>query len=501
MTANDHRSARLNKLLDTVLKGKTNLDTPGRCKQFIEAICVQPDPPLCIENLIQSSCGISSIQAAIRADVTITGINEHAVNLLLYIQAPAVKTISNGDVLAKILGAIVEASSFWLAFIDAFKERKLEEAGQTCFAWVLFHLIRIPSDTASPHLTLAQEVQPLLLGSPYLEVRVLGQKIKNTISVLSSSPSTTLTQDDITPGGRHDNDFAEFREIAILPTADELASSEPPFLRPSSALDDPCTEESRQAIYLDNQFRLLREDMIYEMREELQILLGHQKGKKHRGLVVEGLYLCGCDLGTSDRCKKWSLVFQCNNQFRDLSKVKPAKRKDWLKEHPRFLKHQSLTSLIVDGKVLAFPTIRRDEDLLLMSKPQIVLELEGEMAMQNLLLRIKSAEQIKLIQIDVAVFAYEPILNALKSMKVLPLSHELLFWKEGSAPGNLTLPDKLRSAVVRIKNWPGTDVGKWLGMKTIILDPAQERSLLSGLTQEVSIIQGPPGEFMILILK
>jgi hypothetical protein len=149
---------------------------------------------------------------------------------------------------------------------------------------------------------------------------------------------------------------------------------------------------------------------------------------------------------------------------------------------------------------LAFPTIRRDEDLLLRSKPQIVLELEGEMAMQNLLLRIKSAKQVKLIQIDVAMFAYEPILNALKSMKVLPLSPELLFWKDGSAPGKLTLPDKLRRAVDRIKCQAGTDVGKLLGSKTIVLDPAQERSLLSGLTQEVSIIQGPPGEFMILIL-
>ena len=174
--------------------------------------------------------------------------------------------------------------------------------------------------------------------------------------------------------------------------------------------------------------------------------------------------------------------------------MNPPKRKAWLKSHPRFLKHQSLTSLIVDGQVLAFPTIRRDEDLLVKNKPQIVLELEGEMAMQKLLLRMKSAADVKLIQIDVAVFAYEPILNALKSMRVLPLSAELLFWGQGSAPGLLTLPYKLKGVVDHVRS--GADVGKLVDLPNqTILDAAQQRSLINGLTQKLSIIQGPPGEF------
>ncbi|KAF8958975.1 P-loop containing nucleoside triphosphate hydrolase protein [Flammula alnicola] len=353
MAANDQRSARLNRLLDTVLKGASNQD-PQR-----------------------------------------------------------------GQFLTRILNAIVESSSFWMAFTAAFKERKLTEAGHKCFAWALLHLIQIPTETVSPHLTLAKEVEPLLLGSPYIDVRNLGQKIKHTISVSSSSPSTTTAQDDITPGGRHDNDFLEFRDIAILPTADELASTEAPFLRPSAALDDPHTEENREALYLDNQFRLLREDMIYEMREELQML--------------------------------WVLKGQKASRLAE--------------SHPRFLKHQSLTSLIVDGEVLAFPTIRREEDLLVKSKPQIVLELEGEMAIQKLLLRMESATHVKLIQIDVAVFAYEPVLNALKGMKVLPLSTELLYWKEGSAPGQLTLPRKLKVVVDYMKALRGVDIGTLVGLK------------------------------------
>jgi len=491
MAVSDQRSGRLNRLLDAVLKGKTQLGTPTQCKQFIEAICMQPDPPLCIESISSSPCGISSIQEAIRTDVSVSGINEHSVNLLSYIQAPAIKTLNGGQFLTLILNAIAKSSSFWMAFTAAFKEQKLTETGQKSFAWTLLHLLQIPNETVSPYRTLAKEVEPLLLGSPYIDVRNLGQKIKHTIS-----SSSITTQDDITPGGRHDNDFVEFREITILPTADELTSTEPPFLRPSAALDDPRTEETREALYLDNQFRLLREDMIHEMREELQIALGPQKGKMFHGFVVEGLHLLDCDVGPPTRRIRWLLVLQCEEEFRQFHRMDLAKRKAWLKNHPRFLKHQSLASLIVDGQVLAFPTIRRQEELLVKSEPQIVLEVEGGMAMQKLLLRMKSATHVKLIQIDVAVFAYEPILNALKSMKVLPLSTELLFWKKGSAPGMLTLPHKLKVVVDHVRAQSGADAGKLVNLPKVVLDAAQQKSLINGLTQKLSIIQGPPGGFL-----
>ncbi|KAF8065345.1 P-loop containing nucleoside triphosphate hydrolase protein [Lyophyllum atratum] len=492
--AADQRSIRLNRHLDTVLKGKSNLVTAQQCKQFIEAICIQPHPANCIERVFVSPQGLPAVQAAIRNDLTDKALNGQAVDLLTYMQDPAIKTISRGQILTRVLNAIVEASSFWTTFIAAFKERRLEEAGQKCFAWTLHNLLLIPTESVSPYLDLAKEVEPLLLSSPYLSVRTLGQHIKHTISVSSSSTSTTVDQDEITAGGRHDNDFAEFREVAILPTTDELASTEAPFLRPSAALDDPRTEETRESMYLDNQFRLLREDMIHQMREELQIAQGRQQGKQHRGLVVEGLQIEDCDLGDSCRRSKWSLIMQCKDEFPEFRKLGLAKRKEYLKDKPRFFKHQSLTSLIVDDEVVAFPSIRRVEELLVKNKPQIVLELQGEVAIQKLLLRMKSAKQVKLIQIDVAVFAYEPILNALKSMKVLPLSAELLFWKEGSVPSHVELPPKLNDVVDRMRSQRGTDVGRLLGLnKKIILDPAQERSLLSGLMQKLSIIQGPPG--------
>ncbi|KAF8065342.1 P-loop containing nucleoside triphosphate hydrolase protein [Lyophyllum atratum] len=496
MSANDQRSARLNRLLDTILKGKINLETENQCKQFIEAICIQPDPPQCIERVTLSPHGLPSIQAAIYTDISADAPSELGLSLLTYIQAPAIKTLNNGQLLNQVLRAIVESSSFWTSFITAFKERKLDVAGQISFAWTLFHLIhQIPAaETTSPHFALAKELEYLLLTSPHIDVRNLGQKIKLVTSTPLSSPSAALAQDDIAPGGRHDNDFVDFRDIAILPTADELASTEEPFLLQSAAYDDPSTEANRQALYLDNQFRLLREDMIYEMREEMQIVQGKQQGKKSRGFVIQGFGILRCDVGDGQRRTKWSLVMECHDDFPQFYKLSPAKRKQYLKDNYRFLKHQSLMCLVVDGEVLAFPSIRRDEELLVKDPPQIVLELDGKAAIEKLLLRMKSAKQVKLVPVDVAVFAYEPVLSALKKIRLIPLSDDLLFWKKGSVPSRLTLPSRLHSVVNFIKSAPGADIGSLLRLnKKINLDLAQQKSLLAGLTQSVSIIQGPPG--------
>ncbi len=488
------RGAKLSKLFSTILQGK-ELTNASQGSQFLEALCLQPDPPGCIDRIIASKGGLRSLQEAFRLDLSQTFLNGLATDTLLYLQAPGIKRISSGQYLTKTLQAIVEPPIFWTVFVDAFKAKQLSEKGQQCFAWVLLQLILIPSDTVSPYVSLADNLLPIILRSSHPDIRTIAQKIKNTISVASTSP-IAITKDDIGPGGRHDNDFPDFREIAILPTTDELASTEAPFLRPSSDLDDPSTEEHRETLHLDNQFRLMREDMIYEMREELQISLGEQKGKKRRGIVVDDIKMLDINLGDEDRRNKWAVVFQCSADLPQLQKIKdPAKRKASLrKDNVKLLKNQSLACLLVDEKVLAFPSVRRDEDLLAKNPPEIVLEFEGETSTQNFLLKMKSAKKVKLIQIDVALFSYEPILTALKRMKVLPLAQELLFWKDGSELSQPLQPFALQSAIHSFERNPGQDLQAVLSLgKSIILDRAQAMSLLSGLKQNVSLIQGPPG--------
>ncbi|KAK0214970.1 P-loop containing nucleoside triphosphate hydrolase protein [Armillaria fumosa] len=488
------RGAKLSKLFSSTLEGR-ELTKASEGSQFLEALCFQPDPSACIDRIIASKAGLRPLQAAFRFDTSQAFLNGPATDTLLYLQAPEIERISSGQYLTKALQAIVEPPIFWTPFVEAFKAKQLSEEGQKCFAWVLLQLILIPSDTISPYVCLAEDLLPTILKSSHPDIRTIAQKVKKAISVASTS-LVPITKDDIGPGGRHDNDFPDFREIAILPTADELASTEAPFLRPSSDLDDPCTEEHREALHLDNQFRLMREDMIYEMREELQISLGKQKGKKRRGIVVDGMKMLDISLGDEDRRNKWAVVFQCSTDLPQLQKIDGlAKRKASLrKENAKLLKNQSLACLLVDETVLAFPSVRRDEDLLAKNPPEIVLEFEGEMSTQNFLLKIKSAKEVKLIQIDVALFSYEPILTTLKRMKILPLAQELLLWKDGSELSQPSQPFALQSAIQSFERNPGQDLQAVLSLdKSVILDRAQATSLLSGLKQNVSLIQGPPG--------
>jgi hypothetical protein len=434
-----------------------------------------------------------------RADLSISFLNGPASAFLQYLQAPALKTIGGGQFLVKIILAIVEPPIFWTSFVDAFRARSLQETGQLCFAWLLLQLILLPRESADPYRNVAEDHSTIncLLNLTQPDARAIGQKIAN---IISTSAAVDQPDGAFGPGGRHDNDFVDFREIAILPTSDEIASTEPPFIRRSSALADPETETIRAAMYLDNQFRLLREDMLHEMREEVQLLTGSKKGRNNRGLAVDGLALLDVYYGPEGKRCKWGLTLQCKDDLPQLKGQNGAKeRKAFLMDNSqgkKILKHQSLACLVVDDKVLAFPTIHRDEELLAQERPIIVLQFGGARGITKVLLKLKIAKNIKLVQIDTAIFSYEPVLTALQQIKDLPLSRELLFWKEGSTVDLVRHSSKMESVVQRIQRDPSQDLCSYLiGLsKSIILDTAQGASLLSGLTQTVSLIQGPPGD-------
>lgn len=67
------------------------------------------------------------------------------------------------------------------------------------------------------------------------------------------------------PGGRHDNDHRNFRNIRILPTADELRCNIPSILPSASGKNGFI--ENPVACLLDRNFRLLREDSVSNMKE------------------------------------------------------------------------------------------------------------------------------------------------------------------------------------------------------------------------------------------
>lgn len=366
----------------------------------------------------------------------------------------------------------------------------LNTDAQQCFGWLLHELICLPPEQSVIYRTLAQNIsiQRQLLESSSFDVRTLGQRIKH---ILSTFNSPCRDETDFSPGGRHDNDFVDFRQVAILPTADEILSEEDPFLRRAETIDDPENTEKRLVTHLDNQFRLLRDDMLVEMRDELQIIFGKKKGK-HKGLIIDGLTVLDTVCGDPRKRHPWRMRLQATTDLRHLFHCKPKDRKKYLMEKRNVFKHQSLTCLVLDGEIVAFPTIARDVDQLAEQLPIVTLQFTGKTSTEKALLRLKTARSVRLVQIDTAVFAFEPILRGLQELKDMPLVDELLFWGPESP---IPQPSHAPTAFIgQLETDPTRDLQDLLyTTNSVHLDDSQASSLLTGLKQRVSLIQGPPG--------
>jgi hypothetical protein len=501
MSQEDPRASRLARYFHDVLSGSRTLSTSKDGERFIEAVCSQPDQPTCLQKLVANAAGLSSVQNCLWFDTSPAFLNGPATALLKYFQDPRLRGICGGYFLQQVILQIVDPPIFWDSFVRAYKCDDLEKRAQQVFGWLLLELISLPDMKYVAYIGVAQDptIQQRLLSSSELEIRTIGERIKHIVANLASP----VTPDgEWGPGGRHDNDKEDFRLISIHPTADELVSSEPAFLRFLQTVENHEPKDSRPAVHLDNQFRLLREDMLGEIREELHIALGRKKGR-HRGIVIDELVPTGVDFGTSGNWKQfWGLKLKCNTDFNKLfkTKVDPKKRKSHLTANPNTFKHQSLACLIVDGDVVAFPTIIRNEDLLIQTPPIVVLQLTGDASTHKALLRLKTAKIVKLVQIDTAVFSYEPVLRRLQDIKELSLADELLLW-DPSHPTKEPpfIPTQIVTSLERDSS---KDLQQLLDTpKPIKLDASQGASLLMSLTQRVSLVQGPPGEHRNRLIK
>ena len=73
---------------------------------------------------------------------------------------------------------------------------------------------------------------------------------------------------DPRPGGKHDNDLADFRRIALIPTVEEvMAPVKDEYLPPDRQANRFLSDN--QSHILDSQFRLLRADLVRPLREKL----------------------------------------------------------------------------------------------------------------------------------------------------------------------------------------------------------------------------------------
>jgi hypothetical protein len=241
--------------------------------------------------------------------------------------------------------------------------------------------------------------------------------------------------------------------------------------------------------------------MLYELRDELQLALGSQKrrrGTKITGLQVVDLYLRESrPRGKNIHWVKCGLQLECGEDLSIFQGVNLKRREKHIEDAKHFLRHQSLACLQSENETIAFVTINRDTALLANPKPIIAVQLEGDAGLAKVFERIKKSDNLTLIQIDTALFAYEFVLRALQQTPSLPLSEELLLWKPGSFPQEIEIHKQATPVVNALRLNPYCDLKTLLRTKDHIqLDTSQSKSLLLGLVQRVSLIQGPPGEFI-----
>jgi hypothetical protein len=501
MSLDPARAARLRKTFEAACSGQQKL-TSRTHRLFLEAICADPVPAATLHTLATSPNGIQSVKDAIWSDISPIFCNGLPSDLIEYFSTSDLAIVAGGELLRRVLLAIVDPPIFWTAFVQAHKTGQLTPKAERSFAVLLLRLLELlPEDRVGPFRELAQVpaiINPLLQSS-HADIPDLAAKIK---ALSETHVVRTSARADCSPGGRHDNDMVDFRAIAILPTADELASKKAPFIRTSDYLDDESTESTRTVDHLDNQFRLLREDFLYEMREELAFLK-NSKRKSTRQTVVDELVLHSIHYepfqnpqeSRGPKRVSWGISLRCKQDLPQMRGLEDAdERKAWFtdKKNRTFLKHQAVVLLLADGNELVLGALHRDEDMLASSPPILIVQLTGEASIVGALPRLKSAKSIKLIVLDAALFAYEPVLKALQQMNKVPLDEDTLFWEPGVSPSmSSTTASQLVSALQRN---PSCDLQPYLKTSSSIrLDQSQSDSLLSGLTQTVSLIQGPPG--------
>ena len=479
------------------MAGKRSVRSPQDAQLFLEAVRSQPSPSQCVEILVSSASGLDAVRDAVRVDLSAPFVASHTLLFLRYLADPGVKALVDGQFLRQVLLVVTNPPTFLNALIDLFSSRQIPENVIYPFAWLALELLSLPPDMPVDVANLVACVadSEQVLKCQDHTTRELGYKIQKIVQ-LRRSPSQGAQPGG--PGGRHDNDKADFRLIRTYPTTDEFLSTQTPYYLTSA--DVLATDmEERPRVHLDNQFRLLREDMLAELREDIQVAMGKKKGNR-RATPLGNLVPVGIDVGdgTTGRYKRSTLLLACHAGLQWLQGQHAQARKKMLKDHPSLLKHQAFGVLCRGHEILGFASVHRDIDNLAKDTPIISLQFIDHSSLRQALLSLAlpTRSSVQFFVVDTPVFAYEPVLLGLQRATDIPIL-DLLVDPSSISDSSFEIPEQLRPLVAKLETSLSDGDG------TVRLDAAltgqtqvdesQLAALLLALRSPVSLIQGPPG--------
>lgn len=462
--------------------------TAGKAKLFLDAACAQETASVCIERIVSKPAGMEAVRYAVRADLTPSFIQSSTLKFIEYLCDPSIKALANGQLLQGILLVIIEPPTVWRAVVALFLSHKLPEDCLKPFGWLVGEVMSLPSTV---DLDLAEDFRAVvtdghLLRSSTHETREFGYKIKHLLELKTSPHPTTGSYG---PGGRHDNDFDDYRQIRIFPTTDEFLSTATPFYRKLSEVFE-IDEKTRAVVYLDNQVRLLREDMLVEVREDTQVAMGKKKGSR-KNLTLRNLWPVAIGHGDEERGRTCVIEVACYTGLEVLTKTNKHFRVGFLKDNASFLRNDSFGVLCRDQTIVGFAFVERNVDLLVKDPPVISLRFTDSISFEKALLALKTPDNLKFILVDTSVFAYKPVLEALQAIVELPLAADIL--RLNQSKGDFTPTNGVNKLVAILRKAAAPDGTTALGSK-ICLDKSQADSLINALTTATTQIQGPPGK-------
>lgn len=490
-TADPSRIRKLQKLFDEVVRGQRSISTPANARLFLEAVESKTSPSICVELLISSSSALEAVRKSIRVDISLNFITSRTLPLLSFLSAPEVKLLADGRLLQKLLDEVVHPPTLWNALIGFFLDHQLPQDSFRPFAWLVHEIISLSVNHGADLLEDVKAVDKTedLLKSAQFEVRELGYKIRKALELRLAPTKSGETCTLESAGGRHDNDFADFRRIDIFPTNDELHSTMKSFYRLASEVSgfEPA---KRAGIHLDNQFRLLREDMLAELREDLQRATGKRKGKS-AAIKLGNLVPVALDHGDTVRAKKCSLYLECHSGLNALQGTMPSSRKQFLENHKNYVKHNAFGALCLGHDIYGFAFVIRDLNLLLADPPIVQLQFTDERALSKCLMALRPFSNLQFIVVDTPVFAYQPVLEGLRDIKALPLQDQLLDPTVENPEVEHCI--ELHCFVSELKSLAFCEDEAISIDSTTKLDHSQLESLHKALSSSLSVIQGPPG--------
>ena len=306
-----------------------------------------------------------------------------------------------------------------------------------------------------------------------------------------------------------DGSHVDFRSMAVLPSIEELSEGDTPWL------PEPGTGKVTSTEHLSRFFRLLREDMVGPMREELaehmQAVHYPDSKKKNamearkRQLVnvhMRGVYSPGYQdkhptLAYLPRFSNANGAAECPDAFvvltfeyHPLSRCSSLTPRD-LKEHVsrtrRLLAEDSLVVLIdaeaKEALCVARVVHRREKLLCGVGTPlqrYVGVSFDDvESGRVFLEASLDKSKRFILAMVGGALYSHPPVLERLQAMPQVPMA-DLLLHSDGERQLNIVEDSYLRNCVAELDEMDG-------------LHSAQKTAMHRALTHRLSLIQGPPG--------